>query len=67
MTPSPQTQFIKPAAGLKVRDPKGGHLPAEGTEVTLDSYWIRRIQDGDVVKAAKPKAAPATQTKGPKS
>jgi len=51
-------QFVKPADGLKVRDPKSGqHLPAGGAEIDLGPYWHRRLRDGDVVKAAKPKAA----------
>lgn len=47
--------FIKPAAQpagqppLKVRKPVGGHLPEGGDWVNLDSYWQRRINDGDVV------------------
>lgn len=42
--------FVKPAPGLKVRDPvTKQHLPESGTEVPEDSYWIRRIADGDVV------------------
>lgn len=51
-----KTMFVKPAKeGLKVRDPKGGHLPAEGAEVPCNPYWNRRLRDGDVVKASKPK------------
>ena len=47
--------FIKPAAQpagqppLKVRKPVGGHLAEAGDWVNLDSYWQRRINDGDVV------------------
>lgn len=46
--------FVKPAPGLKVRDPQSKrHLPEEGAEVPdSDSYWVRRLIDGDVVKAA---------------
>lgn len=43
--------FVKPAAGLKIRDPfKRDHLPPEGREVPDgDLYWIRLLRDGDVV------------------
>lgn len=51
--------FIKPATpGLKVRKPVNGHLAAEGEEVNAESYWLRRIADGDVTTGATP--APAT-------
>lgn len=45
--------FIKPTtpAGdqepLKVRKPANGYLAADGEWVNRDSYWIRRIADGD--------------------
>jgi hypothetical protein len=58
--------FVKPAEGLKIRDPfKRDHLPPEGREVPDgDLYWHRLARDGDVVvvepvkeskKATKPK------------
>lgn len=55
---------LKPAKpGLIVRDPKTRRpLPEEGREVNLDSFWRRRLRDGDVVevKSAPPaKAAKA--------
>lgn len=46
------TMNIKPAEGLKVRDPKTKrHIPNDGSfEVREDeSYWARRIMAGDVV------------------
>lgn len=47
--------FIKPAApDLKVRKPVNGHLAANGEMVNAESYWLRRIADGDVVKAKPP-------------
>lgn len=49
------TKFIKPAPGYAVRMPNGNVLPAEGAEVELNSYWLRRMDDGDVVPASKPK------------
>jgi hypothetical protein len=46
--------FIKPAApGLKVRKPVNGYLAAEGEEVNADSYWLRRMADGDVIEAPR--------------
>jgi hypothetical protein len=52
--------FIKPVSGRRVPDPeKGGFVPPEGRVVAdHDQYWLRRIADGDVVKA-DPKPAPA--------
>lgn len=62
--------FIQPAPGLLVRKPVGGHLAEAGEEVNRESYWLRRLADGDVVERpagqadtsasageAKPKAA----------
>ena len=50
--------FVKPAqAGLRVRMPPNGDvLPDEGMEVERDSFWVRRINDGDVVEIEAPKA-----------
>lgn len=59
--------FIKPTPqpdgqpALKVRKPVNGHLAADGEWVNRESYWLRRISDGDVVIAEPPvEAAPAT-------
>lgn len=61
--------FVKPAPGLTVRDPAApgaAPLPSEGKAVPRDSFWLRRIADGDVeetsekaIAAALKKAAPA--------
>jgi hypothetical protein len=42
--------FVKPAPGLKVRDPyRQDHLPPEGREVSdTDLYWERARIVGDV-------------------
>lgn len=41
--------FIKPKAGLKVRDPVTlQHIPEGGKEVPETSYWIRALASGDV-------------------
>lgn len=46
--------FIKPAPDLLVRKPVGGYLSTEGEEVNRDSYWLRRLADGDVVELPLP-------------
>lgn len=51
--------FIKPktqadGVTLKVRKPVNGHLRAEGEWVNPESYWLRRIKDGDVAEATAP-------------
>lgn len=50
------TIYLKPAPGLKVRTPQGGFLPDEGAEVERNSFWVRRINDGDVIETDPPKA-----------
>ena len=54
--------FVKPAAGLKIRDPfKRDHLPPEGREVPDgDLYWARLVRDGDVVIVEPEKKKPKT-------
>lgn len=39
---------IQPAKGLTVRKPDGSVLAADGERVTRNSFWIRRLNDGDV-------------------
>lgn len=46
---------LKPRDGLLVRHPARGPvrprlLKAEGEEVVLDRYWMRRLAAGDVVE-----------------
>lgn len=59
--------FVKPnqpegEPPLKVRKPVNGHLAEGGEWMPKDSYWLRRLADGDVVEAKPPTeaAAPAT-------
>lgn len=53
--------FVKPAApDLKVRKPVNGYLASEGEWVNPESYWLRRIADGDVLNPEEPKTAVAT-------
>lgn len=50
--------FVKPAAGLKVRDPDlKDYLPAEGRIVPDKHYWVRRKRDGDVIEVPDPNDA----------
>ena len=51
---------VKPAKGLTVLKPDGGKLAAEGETVTRNSFWIRRLSDGDVTEV-KPVARAAKQ------
>ncbi len=46
--------FVKPRPGVKVRDPHSKlHIPEGGLEVPdTDTYWARRLRDGDVVRAS---------------
>lgn len=68
--------YVKPAAGLSVRDPiKKDLLPEEGREVPDSGmYWQRRVRDGDVVisqppanavRKATPPAPPAPPADAP--
>lgn len=72
--PAPQPKQLKGEPELpprKVRKPANGHLKAEGEWVNPESYWLRRIKDGDVVQvvdAVEPTepvaaAAPADKTR----
>jgi len=52
--------FLTPVKGRQVPDPdRGDHLPDTGREVEPHQYWLRRLQDGDVVESA-----PATIKEG---
>lgn len=61
--------FIKPVSGRRVPDPeKGGFVPPEGRVVAdHDQYWLRRIADGDVVKADQQPDSSNTAAKGGKA
>ncbi|WP_077294305.1 DUF2635 domain-containing protein [Yersinia proxima] len=54
---------VKPVAGRTVRDPvKGTFLPESGTEVPDNSFWRRRLNDGDVVREQPKEVKPAPET-----
>jgi hypothetical protein len=53
---------VKPVAGRTVRDPvKGTFLPESGSEVPDNSFWRRRLNDGDVVREQHKEAKPAPE------
>lgn len=52
--------FVKPAPGLKVRDPQThGFLPAEGASVPDTLYWVRRLKDKSVIETTEAEIAAA--------
>ncbi|MGL5666226.1 MAG: DUF2635 domain-containing protein [Shewanella sp.] len=54
---------IKPAKpAVPVRKPNGEYLKAEGEKVERSSFWVRRLNDGDVVELTSVKTA-ATKAK----
>lgn len=54
--------FVKPAAGLTVRDPVSRKaLPPDGAEVPNSTYWRRRLAAGDVILVDKPASNPANK------
>lgn len=56
--------FVKPKpGGPKVRRPVAPytHVPDEGMEVPEESYWIRRVQDGDLERMDTPAQAPSEE------
>lgn len=49
--------FVKPMKGRSVPDPaRGDLLPSDGRNVEENSYWLRRIAAGDVVRVKQDKA-----------
>lgn len=54
---------LRPRPGIRVRTPDGALLPEAGKAFELNSYWRRRIADGDVLTGAPP-AAPADKPSG---
>lgn len=48
-----QTMFVKPAPGRLVRFPDNPDrvLDDSGDEVPVNSYWSRRVKEGDVIKS----------------
>lgn len=56
--------YLKPCEGRRVRDPEipTRILPPEGDFKPDNSFWQRRLRDGDVVEATPP-----SQPKAPKA
>lgn len=49
--------LLVPAKNLTVLDPHTMvPLPIEGAVVELNTYWLRRIADGDVTQKQSPKS-----------
>ena len=61
---------IKPAEGMQVRKHNGQILNPDGEQVILNSYYRRRLKDGDLLLVEDKKAAKAvskkTETQGDK-
>ncbi|NNP68960.1 DUF2635 domain-containing protein [Acinetobacter sp. Ac_5812] len=54
--------FVVPKAGYKIPDPSfGDYLPENGREVEKNSYWVRRLRDGDVIHKNAPKPQASTK------
>lgn len=58
-----KTVYLIPEGKLKVRHPQGGHLPAEGDYVVLDTYWRKRLADKSVIEGKPPKPAKTADAK----
>ena len=48
--------YLIPKESLMVRKPNGELLKAEGEYVTPETYWNRRLNDGDVTKGTPAKS-----------
>ena len=57
---------VRPREGLRVRyeDPARGHVPPEGADVVLTTYYRRRIADGDLVLVDAPPPPPPKPKRG---
>lgn len=54
--------YLVPKPGRLVPDPaRGDYLPAEGREIEVDQYWLRRLQDDDVAETPRPANQPAVK------
>jgi hypothetical protein len=55
---------IKPVNGKHLRKENGQILSAEGETVIATAYWLRRLNDGDVVEVAPEESKPKPKPKG---
>ncbi|WPU24999.1 DUF2635 domain-containing protein [Cedecea neteri] len=54
--------FVKPKDGVSVRNPvKGSPLPQSGAEVPDNTFWRRRLSDGDVSIVKQAAAGTSTE------
>lgn len=49
-----KTIYVVPVGGQSVPCPNRTLLPAEGARVPRNTWWLRRLKQGDVVEAAEP-------------
>ncbi|HCM7542617.1 MULTISPECIES: DUF2635 domain-containing protein [Klebsiella pneumoniae complex] len=57
--------FVKPKDGLSVRCPvRGEALPKEGAYVPDNTFWRRRLKDGDVIPVQEKGVKSTTQKEG---
>lgn len=61
--PTPPKGSKETPQPFKVRKPSGGYLADEGEFVPDESFWRRRMADGDVVEATPPAEKPAAGAK----
>lgn len=64
-----QKMFLKQAEGRTVPQEDGKPWPEDGLETGMTAYVRRRLKDGDLVKASKPKKpaeAPSQKSTGGK-
>ena len=55
--------YIRPTEGRHVPDPeRGGFLPPHGRYIEASQYWLRRINDGDIVETDPPTEIEITAT-----
>lgn len=58
-----QPVTLKAVLNLKIRKEDGQYLATEGETVIATSYWLRRLDNGDVEEIVAAEAAPTTTTK----
>ena len=57
-------KFLIPKSGIVVKFPDGKtKLPPAGAEVEMNTWWHRRLRDGDVTERKEEEAAPAPAAK----
>ena len=62
-------KLVKVVEGRMVRNPTSGLLiPQEGLSVQVNSFWLRRVKDGDVtLEDEQPEKATSHSNKKPQS